>query len=878
MSTINGGNGKDTLAGTADGDFIDGGNGSDTLDGGAGDDTLEGGNGADTLAGGEGDDTLLGENGDDSLDGGAGSDTIDGGRGWDTVIYLGALSAYRFALLPDGSIRILHVESGDIDTVRNVEQFVFDDATLAAHSLPFGTLTAPNETGGNDIVLGDAAFLDESLGTDGIDNVTYDGAGDILLPDNIENVTVSGDADVSVTGNDLDNAIVGNAGNNTLYSGDGDDYVDGGDGDDLIIGGSGAGNDTYVGGSGSDTVSYASTTLGVTVDLRFGTATGAEIGSDTLSSIENIVGGSGADALIGNGQVNRLEGGAGDDTIGGGLGDDTLIGGEGFDTVRYALATSAVAVDLSNGTASGGGGNDTLSGFEAAVGSMHDDLLVGDSGPNLLEGGDGNDTLAGGPGDDMLVGGDGFDTARYGLAGAAVTVDLSTGIATGGAGADALDGIEAVVGSAYDDLLIGNAGDNRFTGGDGSDELRGGGGNDVLIGGAGDDTIFGGLGVDIARFAGLRSQYNLNISGFVSGPDGTDSLGGIELLEFDDRYVLTSFSNAVDVTELALAAGKPIFSGLSDSTLSIGFALSDHAIDLGGGIDTVQMTRGGTYTVDLANVEFFAGSGLDDNVTFVNTPNGLQVDLGFGPDDFLNLTAGNDVVTVTNTEWIFGYAGADTVTLVQNDFAEKRIFLGENPGEGDTLILAGTQPVFDLHIGYDPTVIGATGGDEIVNLRSPAGGATFDLGVGGDAVNLYAEGINSLTVKDVEVIHSFGDSADLLEILDGSATDIYVTLGTGIDQVWGSSATEHFRFESIEDAPYTPAHFEWINDFDFSDDNIYLDGVAGSYAFTQHELAGGPGTDDYVLRIDVDGDLAWDMMIGLGNTSGNPNDLSLFFA
>ena len=45
--TINGGNGKQTLAGTVGNDNIIGGNGKDVVNGGAGDDTLTGGNGKD---------------------------------------------------------------------------------------------------------------------------------------------------------------------------------------------------------------------------------------------------------------------------------------------------------------------------------------------------------------------------------------------------------------------------------------------------------------------------------------------------------------------------------------------------------------------------------------------------------------------------------------------------------------------------------------------------------------------------------------------------------------------------------------------------------------------------------------------------------------
>jgi uncharacterized protein len=63
--TIDAGNGKDVITGTAGDDILRGGNGKDTLIGNAGDDTLRGGNGADILNGGAGNDLLKGGNGKD---------------------------------------------------------------------------------------------------------------------------------------------------------------------------------------------------------------------------------------------------------------------------------------------------------------------------------------------------------------------------------------------------------------------------------------------------------------------------------------------------------------------------------------------------------------------------------------------------------------------------------------------------------------------------------------------------------------------------------------------------------------------------------------------------------------------------------------------
>jgi len=82
-----GGNGNDTLTGTAGNDLLNGGNGNDSLIGNAGNDSLIGGNGSDFLVGSAGDDLLDGDNGSDTLRGGLGNDTLTGGNGSDVFVF-----------------------------------------------------------------------------------------------------------------------------------------------------------------------------------------------------------------------------------------------------------------------------------------------------------------------------------------------------------------------------------------------------------------------------------------------------------------------------------------------------------------------------------------------------------------------------------------------------------------------------------------------------------------------------------------------------------------------------------------------------------------------------------------------------------------------
>ena len=87
-------------------------------------------------------------------------------------------------------------------------------------------------------------------------------------------------------GNDILN---GDAGDDTLNGGANNDTLNGGDNNDTLIGQDG--NDTLNGGSGIDTASYVGAVAGVTVAL--GTTTAQNTvgdGTDTLSSIENLIG------------------------------------------------------------------------------------------------------------------------------------------------------------------------------------------------------------------------------------------------------------------------------------------------------------------------------------------------------------------------------------------------------------------------------------------------------------------------------------------------------------------------------------------------------------------------------------------------------------
>jgi hypothetical protein len=104
---------------------------------------------------------------------------------------------------------------------------------------------------------------------------------------------------------------------------------------------------------------------------------------------------------------------------------------------------------------------------------------------------------------------------------------------------------------------------DTLIGGQGADVLIAGDGNDLLNGGTGNDKIEGGSGNDTAIFSGVRNDYNIAIAGgqiqvsdknLADGNDGTDTLSGVEFLQFKDGKLPSA--GIVDVFALSALDGK----------------------------------------------------------------------------------------------------------------------------------------------------------------------------------------------------------------------------------------------------------------------------------------------------------------------------------
>jgi hypothetical protein len=172
-TTINGGNGDDTL---------EGGQGAETINGGNGDDFVDGGKGNDRAALGRGDDTF-------QWDPGEGSDTIEGESGSDTMVFNGAPIADTVTMTANG---------GRLTFFRNPGAVTMD--TAGVEIVDFNALDGADSVTVNDLSGTDVTQTNVDLAKELGGN-----AGDGV----VDNVVVNGNTAVSITHADPDDLLNG---------------------------------------------------------------------------------------------------------------------------------------------------------------------------------------------------------------------------------------------------------------------------------------------------------------------------------------------------------------------------------------------------------------------------------------------------------------------------------------------------------------------------------------------------------------------------------------------------------------------------------------------------------------------------------------------
>ena len=292
-------------------------------------------------------------------------------------------------------------------------------------------------------------------------------------------------------GGRLKDTISGLGGIDDLSGGAGDDVIDGGLGNDILKGDAGndrlrggLGNDSLNGGVGIDTAQFddhfGSFTGGWDINLLTGKAItktsfgvlGIQSETDTLTSIESVIGSAGADTIQANQSLvlnniilplvrPLMDGGGGNDTlilaptitsatsVLGKIADDVVI----FTGLNKGSVTTATTIKIGIGVAAqivGATGYLDFKNIETLDTGQGNDRVTGSAFKDSVKLGIGNDTAILGVGDDTAFGGAGLDTL------------------TGGDGKDSLFGEGDV------DTISGGNGRDNITGGTGSDKLAGG--------------------------------------------------------------------------------------------------------------------------------------------------------------------------------------------------------------------------------------------------------------------------------------------------------------------------------------------------------------------------------------------------------------------
>src|SRR5262249_1809607 len=137
-----------------------------------------------------------------------------------------------------------------------------------------------------------------------------------------------------------------------------------GAGNDLLDGGLGA--DRMRGSEGIDTVTYASRTKSVIVDISSAPTEKPDDGEAgekdyVEADVENLIGGSGNDTLVGSAVAKNSKRGGGNDIIKGGDGNDVLDGGDGTDKIYGEAGNDIIyAKDTKKDSVDGGAGSDKV--------------------------------------------------------------------------------------------------------------------------------------------------------------------------------------------------------------------------------------------------------------------------------------------------------------------------------------------------------------------------------------------------------------------------------------------------------------------------------------------------------------------------------------
>lgn len=425
-------------------------------------------------------------------------------------------------------------------------------------------------------------------------------------------------------------------------------------------------------------------------------------GDDVRDDVENLIGGSGADVLVGDRRSNVITGGAGADLISGGDG-----------------ASGDCAVD---------------------------DV-------DVLNGDDGADVFMMGPEEncaDTVNGGAGVDRVDYQYRTEMLSLSVNNQADDGEADEqdNVRNDVEQVFGGSNDDVIVGGSAAEDLRGGAGDDTISGGGGNDTLVGHAGDDILNGDAGDDIFLSDGEDTDYITHSAADRQMGAGADIMNGgagtLDKVDYEGRSAALGITLCVDSAALQ-----------GDSSLTGACADLDGEMDapvLTGDADTsvTLVNHTGEITISFLGVDYpvnWAAAGATDVRDAINlalTGVGLVATIAtdsmvltptLAPGDLSIEVTGADVadvfgaVTTTtaapegdslvNAEWVIGSDAADI--MYGADAAERL------EGRAGDDLMSGGAGNDTLYGDNDVDTLNGDAGDDLVD-----GGAGADIIAGGD--------------------------------------------------------------------------------------------------------------------------------------------------
>ncbi|MBJ6127906.1 peroxidase family protein [Microvirga splendida] len=390
------------------------------------------------------------------------------------------------------------------------------------------------------------------------------------------------------------------------------------------------------------------------------------------------------------------------------------------------------------------------------------------------------------------------------------------------------DGDDAAYGLGAADNLMGGIGNDTLDGGAGADELDGGAGDDVLIGGLAVDHLTGGQGndtldggdalLDVAHFTGSAAEYAFGDNGTelivtdTVGTDGTDTLRGIERLDFNGvTYAVRLGTAEADAT---LNGTNDINTNTLGRDAIFGFG-GDDAINAGSGDDIVAAGDGAdVVNGGIGNDVINAGTGADTIIQAAGNAGRDTVDGGDGEDTYvlngsaesetftiytraaalgaitgLSLAAGTEIVIARNGVVIAeldnieeirvsalnvttpggqngGTVGTDTIQVV-GDFNGTSLNFNTITIDGDagndtvdiSALSSAHRIVFRSNGGND-TIVGTLRPQDVIELPAGAVPGDYEIATDDDGVTTMTKGGHKLTFVCEGGLPQFGSGDD----------------------------------------------------------------------------------------------------------------------